>query len=123
MVARWVVNPGSFRPLIEPAADLDPGVEPKFVEHVGDVGLNGALGQEQPGCNLLIAEAVRDEPGDFELPAGERGRRLVPDGHDGLWPLRAAGCEGGAFVDCHGAAAGECSVMRLGAEPTTGGRF
>src|SRR5260221_9698280 len=31
------------------AAELGPGVEAKLVRDIGDVGLNGALGQEQPG--------------------------------------------------------------------------
>jgi len=54
-----------------PAAELDPGVQAQLVEDVGEVGLNGALRQEQPGRDLLVGEVSGDEPGDFQLPAGE----------------------------------------------------
>ncbi len=42
----------------DPARDLDPGVDPEVVEDVGDVRLDGPLGQEQTGGDLLVAEAL-----------------------------------------------------------------
>ena len=54
-----------------PAAELNPRVQAQLVEDVGEVGLNGALRQEQPGRDLLVGEVSGDEPGDFQLPAGE----------------------------------------------------
>ena len=44
--------------------------EAQLVEDVGDVGLDGALGQEQPGCYLPVAEAARDKLGDLPVPCG-----------------------------------------------------
>src|SRR5262249_27950290 len=72
---------------------------------------------------LLVGEVVRDELGDFQLPSSENG---APPGFGGwcrLWPLPAAQREGHTFVEGHGAAAGESSVIRRAAEPLTGGRF
>ena len=54
-----------------PAAELNPRVQAQLVENVGEVSLNGALRQEQPGRDLLVGEVSGDEPGDFQLPAGE----------------------------------------------------
>jgi hypothetical protein len=34
------------------------------------VGLDGALGQEQPGCYLPVAEAAGDKLGDLPVPCG-----------------------------------------------------
>ncbi len=49
-----------------PAGDLDAGVDAEAVEDLGHVRLDGALGQEQAGADLLVAEALGDEPGDLE---------------------------------------------------------
>ena len=49
-----------------PAGDLDAGVDAEAVEDFGHVRLDGALGQEQAGADLLVAEALGDEPGDLE---------------------------------------------------------
>jgi hypothetical protein len=74
----WIVQAG------QPAADLGSGVQAELVEDVGDVGLDGALGQEQPGCYLVVAEAVGGKLGDLQFPAGEDRARLSPG--SGGWP-------------------------------------
>src|SRR5262245_12727284 len=66
-------------PVGYPAAELDPGAEAQLVQDVGDMGLHGSLGQEQPGRDLLVAEVVGDEPRDVQLPTGERSVRLGLD--------------------------------------------
>src|SRR5215471_6784874 len=93
--------------LSDPAAELDPGVQAQLVEDVGDMGLNGALRQEQPGRDLLVGEAAGNKPGDFQLPAGES---KGPVGLGKEWRLRrlfAFHGKGGAFADRHGAATRE----------------
>jgi len=97
----------------QPAADLGPGVEALLVEDVGDVGLDGALGQEQAGCDLPVAEVVREELGDVEFSAGEHGARLGLD----RWRRRAleplgSGSERDPFGDRQRATLGGGGVER-----------
>src|SRR5215470_4913739 len=89
-------------PAGQPAADLGPGVEAQLIEDVGDVGLDSALGQEQPGCYLPVAEAasdnlaisgslwVRTERGSvLTAGAGLVGSRAAGQQvWSGLWPSR-----------------------------------
>src|SRR5215468_4020239 len=103
-----------------PAAELDPGVQAQLVEDVGEVGFNGALRQEQPGRDLLVGEAVGDEPGDFQFPAGEPKGRFGPGKRRRLRRLFAFHREGGTFADRHGQAAGEHGLKRLAAKPLDG---
>jgi len=55
------------------------------------------------------------------VPAGERGARLRLGGKCRPWPLPAAQREGDTFVDCHGTAEGDGTVVELGAEALAGG--
>ena len=42
------------------------------------MGLDGAFRQEQPVRDLLVGEAVRNEPSNVQLPAGQQGMRTGP---------------------------------------------
>src|SRR5580692_2967207 len=56
----------------DPACDLRSRVETELVEDVSDVGGDCSLGNEQPACDLLVAEAFRDQTRDLEFPLRER---------------------------------------------------
>jgi hypothetical protein len=43
----------------------------EFFEHGMDVKLHRAFGKEEPGGNLAVGEAIRQETKDFQLPGGE----------------------------------------------------
>jgi len=64
------VNAGSLR-LVSQRLTWALELRPSLFEDVGDVGLDGALGQEQPGFYLPVAEAAGDKLGDVQFPAGE----------------------------------------------------
>ena len=46
--------------------------EPEFGVDVGQVRLHGSWGDEQPGGDVLVAQALADEPGHVEFGPGQR---------------------------------------------------
>src|SRR6266516_1427629 len=60
-----------------PGVDLGPRVEAELVQDAADVAVDGALGYEQARSDLLVGQAVGDQPCDVGLPLPERPRRIV----------------------------------------------
>src|SRR5215471_11299916 len=65
-----------------PAGQLDPGVEPQLVEHVGDVGRHGPLRDEEPGGDLMGGQTVGDSTRYLQLSPSQRRPFLR---NDDLW--------------------------------------
>src|ERR1700754_2713299 len=53
--------------------ELHPGAEPEFGVDVGEVSCHGARGDEEPSCDVLIAESFADVSDDIALRRGQRG--------------------------------------------------
>src|SRR5215470_8547871 len=58
-----------------PAGDMGAGVEAELVQDAANVALDGTLGYEQAGTDLLVAQAVGDQPGDLLFSLAEQPRR------------------------------------------------
>src|SRR5262249_15506876 len=58
-----------------PARDLRAGVEAELVQDAANVALHRALGYEQAGADLLVAQALGDQPCDLLLSLAQRPRR------------------------------------------------
>jgi hypothetical protein len=50
----------------------------KLLEDLGNVGLHGALGDEQPGGNGPVGHALGDQPEDLPFPLAEVGQGVGP---------------------------------------------
>src|SRR5256885_15451409 len=61
----------------DPAGDLGPGVEAELVEDAADVAVHGALGNEQACPDLLVAQALGDQPSHVGLPPPEPAKGAV----------------------------------------------
>src|SRR5438094_5062267 len=66
---------GGLRVRDYPGGDLGPGAEAELVQDAADVAVDGALGDEQPRADLLVGQAVGDQPGDIRLARAERPGR------------------------------------------------
>src|SRR5438309_363514 len=55
-----------------PARDLGARVEAELVEDVAHVAVDGALRNEQPRPDLLVAQPFQDKPGDLGLALSEQ---------------------------------------------------
>src|SRR5215471_8071620 len=65
---RWRSRRRASRLLVwrgQPAGDLGAGVEAELVQNAADVALHGALRYEQAGPDLLVAQALGDQPCDL----------------------------------------------------------
>ncbi len=74
---------GRYGPLVRllvwrrhPAGDLGAGVDAKLVQDAADVALHGALGYEQAGPDLLVAQAFSDQLRDLLLPVAQQPLRV-----------------------------------------------
>lgn len=56
-----------------PGGDLGAGGEAEFGEDVFDVAFGGALGDDELGRYLLVAQSLGDEVGDLKFTAGQWG--------------------------------------------------
>src|ERR1700674_2380889 len=69
-------SPGKEAPLLirrrHPGGDLGAGVEPQLVQDAANVAANGALGYEQARSDLLVAQALGDQPCDLCFPLAEQ---------------------------------------------------
>src|SRR5437773_3809685 len=63
---------GGLRVRDYPGGDLGPGAEAELVQDAADVAVDGALGDEQPRADLLVGQAVSDQPRDIRLARAER---------------------------------------------------
>jgi hypothetical protein len=52
--------------------------EAEFLEDLGDLGLDGALGDDQPGGDGPVGYALGDQPQDLSFPLAEDGWRVLP---------------------------------------------
>src|SRR5450759_2156120 len=70
----------------DPARDLRPRPEAKLVEDAADVAVDGTLRDEQPGADLLVAQAVRDQARDVGLSPREHSEAgaVTPQRCDGV---------------------------------------
>src|SRR5215472_12269728 len=57
-----------------PGGDLGAGVDAELVQDAPDMAVHGALGDEQPRPDLLVGQALSDQPRDVGLPLGKRPR-------------------------------------------------
>jgi len=57
-----------------PGSDLGAGVDAELVQDAADVAVHGALGDEQPRPDLLVGQALGDQPRDVGLPASLASR-------------------------------------------------
>src|SRR5215471_6129108 len=71
----------------DPARDLGPRVEPELVPDAADMGVDRALGDEQTRSDLLVAQAVRNQPSDVGLPLPQRPRTRAIRRRDGIGAL------------------------------------
>src|SRR2546423_5172133 len=74
-----------------PGGDLGAAGEAELDEDVLDVALHGSLGEHQAGGDLLVGQALGDQPGDLALAAGQsRPRRRLGGGGGGASPRGGA---------------------------------
>src|SRR5579859_6346143 len=79
-----------------PARDLRARAESELVEDAADMAVDGALRDEQPGADLLVAQTVRDQARD--VGGAERSSVSAPRGCS---TARAAACaRSGIFSVC-----------------------
>src|SRR2546430_4196031 len=79
-------TPGSVTARRHPGGDLGTRVEPELVQDVADMAVDGVLGDVEARADLLVAQALGDQPGDLclPLPEGCRVRVARCGGVDGL---------------------------------------
>src|SRR6266446_10647656 len=58
----------------DPAGDLGSRAESELVQDAAHVTVDGALGNEQPGSDLLVGQALGYQPGHVRLPLRQRAR-------------------------------------------------
>src|SRR4051794_20028350 len=63
----------------QPTGHFDPRVQTELVEHVGDVCLNGPLGDEQPRRDVATRQLVRDQACNLQLALRQTDARLTLD--------------------------------------------
>jgi hypothetical protein len=69
----------------DPDGELGAGGEAEFGQDAFDVAFGGALGDDQPGGDFLVGQALRDQIGDLPLAPGE-------DSVGGCWGRRGCSC-------------------------------
>src|SRR5436190_20125803 len=91
---------GGLRVRDYPGGDLGPGAEAELVQDAADVAVDGALGDEQPRADLLVGQAVGDQPGDVRLARAERpGRGRSRVGRARARRARARRLPGGGLAE------------------------
>jgi hypothetical protein len=85
---------------------LDPVVQLQLAQRVLHVVLHGAVGQHQPGRDLLVGQAGGDHAEDFRLALGQPGHAVAGHGGPGRQPPELAQHERGQAGGEHRVAAG-----------------
>src|SRR3954468_4240849 len=67
-------------PLAQRAHHTDPGTDAQLGEYPGQMGLHGAVADEQPLGDLVVGAALGHQLGHLELPSGQA-----------MWPGAPAG--------------------------------